>query len=156
MSQFRATGAILTLVVIGLVCLLGLFGATLLQAAWAVVSTAGFYQLMAVMATGFLGGVVSGLKTRLPNFGGRPPVSALRESRKAPALAACAALLLGLGAAFLLAASPDLPRLRVLALNAALGLNIGMLLRCLWICFKMTRQYRADCAWEDLVHPRSA
>lgn len=153
MYQFRATGALLSFLAIAAVCVVGLLGDFVLKFTVELLQTAGFYQFTAVAATCILGGVVTGIKRRLPNYGSRPPLTSLVQHLKAPGVTGVIALALIACLVALMMAAPELTRFRVLALNASIGLNLGVFGWCSWLCLSLTSQYRAKCMWEDLVHP---
>lgn len=154
MYKFRTLGAMLTLLAITVVCLIGLFGAAALQATLEMLHMAGFYQFTAVAATCVLGGVVTDITRRLPNYGSRPPLASLMQHLKTPVVTGVIALVLIGYLVALMMNAPELTRFRVLALNASIGLNLGVFGWCSWLCLSLTSQYRAKCAWEDLVHPQ--
>jgi hypothetical protein len=147
-------GTLLSLAFIAGVCILGLFGAAIGQAIVQATQTSGIHHLLAVATTCILGGFVTSVNQRMPNYASRPPVSALLQRLKAPALLALLSVSLTVCIALMLSNTPGMPGLSHLALNAALGLNVGIVLASLHISGSLTSQYRSACAWEDQIHPR--
>lgn len=154
MKRIRiGTGVRLSFAAICAVCIVGIFGSVIIQAGAHLVQTNGFRHVVAVATTCILSGIAGNLSRQLPNYYGRPPLTSLLQHLKAPAGAAILALLLGVGIALLLRATPVMSALSHWALNAAIGLNLGVIAMSIWTAGRLVSQYRAMCKGEDRIPP---
>lgn len=145
------TGFWLAVAAVAVVCYLGIVGPTLLQAGLKLVQAHGFHHAVAVLTTCVLAGIVGNLNRQLPNYAGRPPFDSLLRLLKPSAAVALLALLLGLSIALMLRNTLVLTELSRLALNASIGLNLGVIAFSIGAGWRIVSQYRKVCAWEDSI-----
>lgn len=153
MSRINPSGVFFAFAVIAVVSFMGTQGVEFAKACLKLATSAGFHHLLIVLGTGALGGVMAGLNRRLPNYASRPPLSALMSSTRPIAMAALAGVTL-IAVALACMTVVDYSTLSFWSLSATLALNSGAVVACLCYALSMVRQYRAECAWEDAVHPK--
>lgn len=153
MRRFNADGVFFAFAVIAFVSFMGTQGVSIVNAFQALALSSGFHQVLIVVGTCALGGVVAGLNNRLPNYASRPPASALTGATLPTALAALAGLALMAAAGIRLTAVGELSPLSFWALVATLALNSAAVVTCICYAYSLARQYREACAWEDAIHP---
>lgn len=147
------TGLKLSMVVIYVAGVIAVFGDDMSQELKRLAHSSTAHYVLAVVATCILGGVAGSLNSRLPNYIGRPPLESLIGHLKTPALTALLSLLLGTCIAFLLRTALWMSDLSYWALNASIGLNLGVIAMSLWTAGSLVSQYREMCKWEDSIPP---
>ncbi len=153
MNRFNVEVLLLSMLAVAVTWLAAVHGEEFSWAFGVIAQSRSTYLALAVAVSCILGGVVGGLKRRLPNYGGRPPMASLLQHMQASLATLVLAALLGAGIGLLLKSTPVLSPGSLWALKAALGLNVVTVLACAIIAGRMMRDYRQKCAWEDAVHP---
>lgn len=153
MTRFSFEGMAFALVVILLGSVGGTFGPAIAGQVVHVITLVEMTQLLVVAGTAVAVGAMFGLKERLPNYGGLPPLSFLTTFLRPCALTGILASSSAFGIAMLLRATPELAAYRVFGLYTALILNVCVVGRCAWITYRAVDAYQCAYAWERTVHP---
>jgi hypothetical protein len=127
---------------------IGAWGHGWLSAAAAMLQSDGFSAALVFLSTAAVIGLVSGIRRRLPNYGGEPPVSDLLriEAPYAVVILVAAANIWATQA--MMRFEPDAGTGLVFAWHAARMMNYGAILFSLHISVAIYLRYRTDVSWE--------
>lgn len=129
----------------------GMLGLPALQQAIILAQDGRTYLVLAILASCVLGGIYGGLKRRLPNYAGDPPLSSLLQHLRGPVLTMVLALLLFAAELQLQDIATEAGTFATWALRASLGLTGAIVGACLVLVVSLIRQYRALYAWQEII-----
>lgn len=153
MFRFRLEVMFLVLVVLRLSGAVGLWWPTGAEAFKSAVRNEGIYPLLAFVSTAVLIGATGGLRRRLPNYAGAPPVRDLIRILCPYVVAGLLATANLVALSALLGTTPDTNTGMTFALYVARAMNLGVITFGLYFATFIVVEYRRDVAWERRIHP---